>query len=266
MTKMIPKRLWKPSNHRNDGFTLFEVVIVVTLLVFVMAIMIPNLGMRTGADAQSRVGRLQEDIRAAFDMAVLTRRSYRMVFNLAQGDYWLEEADREDFKLGDEQQNYDLSAEDERAMIEDFETSFEEYVDLAGEAFRNPADDTEIPPTSPLVKARELLAPVKWSKVDSMEWRGRTLAPTLIIREMQAEHHARKQTFAELGEQARAVIYFFPQGRMERVYFHLAFRVGDAGVDEERAGWTVTTDAFSGFAEAVSGFEEVDVRNDDDRS
>jgi len=253
-------------SRRDSGFTLFEVVIVVTLLAFIVSLVAPNLNMRTTADAQSRVARLQEDVRAAFDMAVLTGRPYRMVFMLAKGDYWLEEADKEQFFLGDEQVNFDLSAEDEKNRAEDFDQGFKEYEELAGEAIRLADEDDEIPPTSPLVEAKERLKPPTWSKVDSLEWRERTLAPTLIIREMQAEHHARKQLFSELGEDARGMIYFFPSGRMERAYIHLAFRDGDMGIDEKQAGWTVTTDPWMGVAEAVSGFEEVDITRDDRRS
>jgi len=248
--------------HSNSGFSLIEVIIVVALIAFVYAVAIPQFSMRSGAETANKLNQLAGDVRAAFDQAVLTRKAYRLVFELASGDYWLEESSSEHFFLGSEKSDRDLTESEEKEADLAFESRMQEYIDLAGDAVNDPESDKEIPPTSPVVMAKNALRKPKWSPVENMEWSRRSLAPTLIIQDMQSEHHWGKQSFLELGPEGRAMIYFFPSGYVQKAVIHIAYRKGDSDIDDSQEPYTMTTIPNEGVAEIVSGYVEVNVHDE----
>lgn len=228
------------------------------------AFMIPNFSTRSVTEGQTKLIRLGSDVRAAFDMAVLTGKPYRLVFEMYSGLYWLEECDHADFFFGDQKLGHDPTEEEEKEQSAAFDEEFKEYESAAGDAFKDPSGDKELHPSSPLIQAKEKLRPPKWTRVNNLEWQPRPLGPVLIIKEMQAEHHATKQTLNELGEKARGMIYFMPGGYAERSVIYLAYRKGDADIDETKTPYTIKVDSYSGTIEMVSGTEEVDVNKKDE--
>lgn len=255
----------------EKGFTLLEIIIVIALIAGMYSIAMPRFGIRSGAEISSKLGQLSIDIRSAYDMAVLTGKTYRLVFNLVSGDYMLQVADREQVFLGKDSGTgigsggigRDPTEEEEREAQEEFTKRFEEYEVLAGESFRNPDDeDNDIKATSPVVEAKSILKPVVWTSVVNQEWQARSLGPPMIIRDIQAEHHGQRQTADEDGEKTRAMIYFFPSGYVEKAVLHIYMRKGDAEIDETEPPYTVITDPYAGMATIKAGLEEVDVHAD----
>src|SRR4051812_13254684 len=82
------------------GFSLIEIIVVLALIGFIYTVAIPNFNQRTGAETSTKLSELAGDFRNAFDLSVLTGKTYRLVFMMGSGDYWLEEADRTDVFLG----------------------------------------------------------------------------------------------------------------------------------------------------------------------
>lgn len=250
---------------QSSGFTLIEIIIVIATIVFVYSVALPQFSLRTGSEIASKIGRLVSDIRNAYDLAVLSGKNYRLVINFISGDYWLEEADQKDIVLGDEKGDHDPTDAEEKERIEVFDERFKEYEDLAGETFTDPATDEEIKPVSPVVQAKDKLRPPKWTKVTAQEWSSRTIGPFLIFQDVQAEHHKEKQTADDQGKDARAFIYFFPSGYVEKSVIHIAYRVGDSGVDTDKPPYTISVDPSTGTSDVVSSYEEVDVHKSDDQ-
>src|SRR3989338_11534668 len=62
----------------TKGFTLLELLIVLALIGFVYAVAMPSLTMRTGTQVANALGRLGDDIRSVFDLAILTNMPHRM--------------------------------------------------------------------------------------------------------------------------------------------------------------------------------------------
>lgn len=257
--------LSEAKHLRERGFSLIEVIIVVALIAFVYTVAIPQFNLRTGAETANKLNQLAGDVRSAFDMAVLTRKTYRMVFHLASGDYWLEEASTENVYLGTDKADRDPTESEEKDEELAFESRIQQYQDLAGQAVTDPESDKEIPPTSPVLQAKDALRKPKWIRIQNMEWGVRSLAPALIIQDMQAEHHGSKQSFLELGPEARAMLYFFPDGHVQKAVFHIAYRKGDAEIDDTQEPYTVTTNPVEGTAETVTGYVEVNVHDDRER-
>src|SRR5690606_28595086 len=140
--------------------------------------------------------------------------------------------------------------------------SFQESLDLAGQAVVDPESDQEIPPSSPVVQARSKRSPPVWAPADTMEGGRRSLGPYLMVQDMQSEHHGRKQDYTEHGQQARAMIYFFPRGYIQRAVIHVAYKKDETSVDESQEPFTLTTNPYEGTADVVAGYVEVNVHED----
>lgn len=247
--------------------TMIEIAVVIALIAFLYSIAIPQFSLRTGSEAATKVQRVADDIRAAFDLAVLNNKTYRMAFVLATGEYYLEEADRPLHSLGDGKGGRDPSEEDEQAKNEEFDSVTTEYKSMAGDPIKD--DKGDIIPggnESPILKHRENARGPKWTRVEGLEWQGRTVGPYLLISEMQAEHHEQKQLMTDLGETGRAFIYFFPAGYVEKAYVVIAFKKDRMVVDEDQKPYTIVTRPFLGSAEVNSGTVEIDVHDLKDES
>ena len=229
----------------------------------VYVVALPNLNIVGSSNIESRLGRLRSDFRGAFDMAVLNKKPFRLVFMLVSGDYWLETTDAKLFSRGDFELQRDLTTYEERERAENFDTEFELYEELAGEEINDPDSDRVLRPESPLLRAKDKLRPAKWRKVEDAEWGLRQLGPELIIQDIKTEHHEELFTFQDLGEDARAMVYFLPSGYVEKAVLHIAFRRGEDEISEDELPYTVTTQPFQGTIDVVTGYEEVDLEQRD---
>lgn len=243
----------------ESGMTLIEIILVVALMAVIYSVAMPQLNIKTGTEVASKMGTLAADIRSAYDMAVLYRRPYRMVFHLASGEYWLETTERDDFTLGDSQLDRDPSPEEQKEAIEAFEEEFKEYETLAGQEIEDSVNERMVKPTSPVVAAKDLLAPPKWEPVESSEWSRRTIGPSLLFMDIKAEHHKEKQTLEALGANGHGFLYFFPSGYVEKAVIHVAYRKGEMDIDEKEAPFTLVTNPYQGTAEVTSGYQEPEV-------
>jgi hypothetical protein len=181
---------------------------------------------------------------------------------MAKGDYWLEEADQEHFYIGADKVDRDPTEAEEKDDQLFYEQKMREYSDLAGQAVIDSSKDKEIPPVSPVVEAKLKLRKAQWTPVSNSEWSKRSLGPQLLIKEMQSEHHGRLQNFSELGENARGMIYFFPNGYVQKAVLYVYYKKDDFVPDESKEPYTVVTFPFEGIAEVNSGRINVDVHED----
>ena len=249
-------------SRTNQGFSLIELVIVIALIAFAYTVALPNLGIRSESEVALKLNTLAGDVRNAFDLSVLTGKHYRLVFMLASGDYWLEEASQPEFFLGSDRVDRDPTEAEEKDAQVAFEQRMREYVDAAGQVITDATGDEQITPTSPVVEAQSRLQKAQWTRVSNSEWGNRSLGPDLIIKEMQSEHHGRRQDFSELGDQARGMIYFFPQGYVEKAVLYLYYRKDDFVPDEGKEPYTFVTFPFEGVAEVNNGRLEINVHED----
>jgi len=251
----------RPSS--SAGFTLIEVIMVIALMAVTFILVVPNFNIVPSSEAAAKINGLAGDIRAAYDMSVLHRKPYRLVFEFKTADYWLESTDRSDFQLGDNPMNRDPSPQDTKDAIAQFEEDFKEYVDLAGQEVKDAETELTIKPTSPLLAAKQLLKPVEWRAVEDAEWTKRSLGPSYLIRSMQAQHHKSLQTYEDLQTDGYAFLYFFPEGYVERAVIYIA-----PADEEDKARWdqltyTVVTRPWEGLADVESGYREVDITRDE---
>jgi len=250
------------SPKGEGGFSLIEVVIVVALIAFVYAVAIPQFNLKSGQEVATKLNMLAGDVRSASDLAVLTGGTYRLVFYLNSGEYVLEQADRSDVYLGSDKIDRDPSEQEEKDAAQAFDQKFADYVQLAGEAVADPKGDKQIPPTSPVVSAKDKLKPVVWTPVENLEWAKRTIGPNLMFKDIQAEHHGNKQELSELGPEGRAMVYIFPNGYVERAVLHISYKKDEMTPDDSQEPYTLTTNPYEGTADTQTGYVDVDEHED----
>ena len=253
------------SDSKESGFSLIEVIIVIALMGTVFIMIIPNLGIISTSEAAGKLSNLSGDIRSAYDLSVLNKKPYRMVFEFNSGDYWLESTERTDVYISPESMERELSQEEVEEREEIMNDELEEYTELAGKEVNDDEEETVIPPTSPLLQVYDKLRPPKWTKVEDLEWRGRSLGPYYAIQDMQTEHHSRLVRLSEYQDQAKAYMYFFPHGYVERAVIHIGSKLGDYEIDSNELPYTVTTRPYEGLADIESGYIEVDIFEDKER-
>ena len=242
--------------------TMIEIAVVIALIAFLYSIAVPQFSLRSGTEAATKVQRVADDIRGAFDLAVLNNKTYRLSFVLATGEYWLEQSDRDVSFFGEAKGGKDPTAEEAKAKNEEFDAQTKEMELLAGEPVKD-EDGKNIPGSneSPILKHRAAARGPKWTRVEELEWTDRTLGPFLMISEMQAEHHEQKQVLADLGETGRAFIYFFPSGYVEKAFITIAFKKDRMVVDDDKKPYTIVTRPFLGNADVLTGTAEIDVHD-----
>jgi general secretion pathway protein H len=246
--------------NSQTGMSLIEIIIVVSLVALVYAMAAPDLLMGKEAEVKQRVNRLAEDIRSAYDIAVLTGKYQRIVFDMRSGDYWLETTDSERVVMGSQELDRDPVQADEQEVEAQFNERFKEYETLAGSEVQDPSDESVIKPTSPILQAKSALQGVKWTKVQSGEWDTRNLGPELVIQGMQTEHHRAQQTAETVGEGGVCVLYFFPEGYVEKAVIYL--NEAEYSGDNKRPPYSIITEPYEGMAEIFPEYKEVDVSRD----
>ncbi len=250
---------YRQTSGHNSGFSLIELLIVISLIAFVYTVAIPQFNLRSGAEVATKLAQIAGDIRGAFDQSVLSKRTIRMVIVLNTGDYWFEESDQEDISLGSDQLDRDPTEQEEKDANQQFDTRMTTFAELSGQAVTDPKSDKEIPPTSPVVSAKSQLKKPSWSRIDSVEWRDRTIGPNLMVRDMQSEHHQHKQEVSSLGPDGRAMIYFFPSGYVQKAVIHIAGKKDDMLFEETEDNYTLVTQPYEGVAVVEPGYNETDI-------
>ncbi len=239
------------------GFTLLEIIIVVALIAGVYTFALPQFRIFSGLEISSTLNRLAVDIRSAWDVAVLTGKVHRLVFEVGGGDYWLEVADRSDVYLGVEGLARDLSKEEEEEERLAFEEDFKNYEDMLANPLFDREEEKEIVLITPLIASKKRLQRAQWTMVKNLEWQKRTLSPLLSVQAMQAEHHVRKQSNEDSDESTvQAFLYFFPDGYVEAAVIQIAVMQDETTVDRSVPPYTLRTNPYEGTAEVISGREE----------
>jgi prepilin-type N-terminal cleavage/methylation domain-containing protein len=221
-----------PRRRRRRGFTLLEIGIALVLLGLMIAVAVPSLDAVTGARMKEAVNTIGGAIRDTYARTALLGRSTRLVLDMEQQAWWVEESEgvarvKPMKLLADRDGKVALDAKDERiADIDDGTTDLKEQAKvqiLTGPAFK-PVDG-------------------EWGKPQK-------LPPDVRFKAVWLEHLDDK-----VGRGV-AALYFYPGGHTEEALITLTDApVGD---DDPQAGTVMTLE--------VAGLTgEVYVTNDEPR-
>lgn len=257
--RLSPKRksILQPT---SPGFTLLELIIVIALIALVYTVALPNFGLKSSTDVAQRIGRLNADIKAAFDFAILSKRPCRLAFKLISGEYWLEVTEADHVTISDTKLLHELTKDEERDLEEQFESDFDDYVQESEKSFTDDKDE-QVLTSSPVLKAKNKLRPIKWRKYSSLEWGDRSLGSSIGFKGIQAEHHEAEITVDAVGEDAMAYVYFFPQGYVEKAVFYIYYLLNENQFDLDQPPYTIVTKPYQGTGEVMTGNIRIDVHN-----
>ena len=250
---------FKPHvSKKAQGFTLVELLIVMGVIALVYSVALPRMSAK-GSLAFDSLTKLSNDVRSAFDTTVLTGKTHRLVFEVKSGKYWLEVTDDEKVYLGEQTGTPDLDPSALEEKKEEFERRFENFKDLAGEPVKDPEDDSEILPPSPVLKAKKKLEPPQWRKVQTLEWSERQLDEILVINDVKTQHHEEAVSFENISsdEDFHVTVLILPSGYIEQTLFHIYYRKGDGSPDFDQKPFTVLIHPTLGIATYVRGLKEI---------
>jgi len=78
------------SSRRRDGFTLIELMAVVTIFALLAAFVAPNLGLLSSRRLQLQAEQISAQLELARQRAIVTGVPHRLALDLEGGRYWLE--------------------------------------------------------------------------------------------------------------------------------------------------------------------------------
>lgn len=186
----------------SHGFSLIEITVVVAILAGLAGTVVLSIGGLRRAEVRKSAARLAGAMRFAFDRALTTSRTYRLVLDLNQQKYWAETTD----------DRFLLPYDKQRALEEEEE----ERRDREGA----PDDDEGMVPADPFARFGIPGDPaVRLPRARFKEFRSTQLGRVELGR-------ARIHGVWTAGEveplaEGEARLYYFPQGFCERAILHI---------------------------------------------
>ncbi|MBI1947590.1 MAG: prepilin-type N-terminal cleavage/methylation domain-containing protein [Deltaproteobacteria bacterium] len=190
------------------AFTLLEILVALVLLSLLIAVAVPAAGALSGAELRSQSGMLTGAVRDTYARTALIGRSARLVMDLEQDAWWIEEAPTvARLHAGKQSADRDGKAKldplDER--IEDIDADTDDEKELA---------------------KLELLSPPPFKPVEGEDGQPHKLPADVHFKSIWAEHLDDKQSAGQVA------LYFFPGGFTEEALITLT--------DDEQGERTLT--------------------------
>ena len=216
------KLLKYKKSQSPPGVSLLEVMIVITIIVLMITIGVPQFKNRNN-QLKSTVRRLLVLGKKTRYKARLTNRPYRLVIDLGTKEdtkqsYWIEEASNPE-ALADQSRNPLLEAKEEKEKRD----SFNEFNQDSNTG--NSSEESTSPQKNDFSLAQNILSsPIKWPK-------------DLKITSVELSHQKEAQL------QGKAHIYFFPSGFIEEAAIHIQLR--------ETLKWTIFFHPYTGEIDLI---------------
>jgi hypothetical protein len=236
-------------------------MITIALIAGFYALLLPSLNL-TSSQVSDSLSLLSQDIRGAFDTAVLDGKVHRLVFDIKKNQYWLEKTEQKSVSLKSSQR---VSMFKEEETKEEIEAQFVEYGKLSGEEILDPETDKMIKSTSPILAGKKHFFATKWSVVKTSEWNKRYIADNLFIRSIFTESLEEPLTYQQDEEEQIGFIYIFPSGYIEKSLLQIYYKGSDGTPEEGKEPYTLVVDSFKGIGRIIDGaksWEEIEKQED----
>jgi len=245
------------SKKNEQGMSLVEILIVMTLIAFLFRLAIPSL---TSTRRQSRIifSNLEKDIKSASDTAVLTGQVYRMVFDFKSNQYWLEKTKHKNFNFSQFKRNSLLEQKDENREEKE-KAKLKNYEELAGIVVKN-KKGKELPLPSAVVVQMKKRTRIKWEKVTERAWADeRSFGKFLMIKSIKTERliEPLERSQAKKNQTLQASVLIMPSGKLETTVLHIYHKYADE-IDETKKPYSFYIDSEQGvgFQTGLLNFDE----------
>jgi prepilin-type N-terminal cleavage/methylation domain-containing protein len=255
-----------PRQHRPEsGFSLIEVLVVLSIIAAISAAVLPNLGLSSGSQMSMGLRDFTTNMRATYDSAVLSGRIHRMVIYPAKSEYWAEQAPsgfdgRPPLSTGEEASaTAGFNADARVRLLEELEKA---AADPRRSSKSSQTDARTYTNRSILVQQRKTLTPLKWSEVDDAVLFKRSLPGDLVFVSAVTDGMKNKLEYSKAGEKDFAYVYFYPSGEVQQAAVQLGIRLGEKDISNDGPKFTVFIDPLSGHSELLEGFQDPEFLKD----
>ncbi len=204
------------ASRQPGGFTLIEILIVVSIIAVVAMAATPAVNAFTGANARAAAGEIAGASRYLFDTAALRHETCRLVLDIDKREWWAECT----AKAGGRSQpvvGKDGSVEEDDAAL--------------ARGFSDESDPEK----------RKFLARARFTEFKDRQVKKRTLKGSAAFEKVWTPRQRDPQS------KGKAYVYFYPQGQADAAHIPVA----DGG-----SAYTVVTQPLTGRARVVTGIPE----------
>lgn len=86
----LQKMIKPATSHSHSGFTMIEMLVVISIIVLIFLIALPNITGYFQISLNAATRDMATTIKEAYNSALLTGKVYRMVYDLKENTYWVE--------------------------------------------------------------------------------------------------------------------------------------------------------------------------------
>ncbi len=202
----------------EQGMSLVEVLIVLALVGSLYFMVKPDL--RTlKSKTKSVLNQLKSDIKASANIAILSGKTHRIVFDLKTNDYWLEVTDFKSFHLDQFKEKVEYKKLTTKERKENLKEELKKYEDLAGEEVSNDKGK-KLPLPSVVVSQMKKREVIQWRKTD--DWSKRSLDHLALV-DIKTERLAEPVETKQIkeGGPSQVTLLLLPSGFIEQALIHM---------------------------------------------
>lgn len=256
------------KKKQQEGFSLFEIIIVLALIGTIAVVIIPNLKLSVDSQMSTSLRNLTSQIRSAYDDAIFSGRIHRMVFDIKTGEYWVEQAplgyEGRPPLLDSDSESDSLQRRDKRnELLKNLE---EKYKDLADRPMptTNTSENKTYSIRSIAIVQRKVLKPVDWKEINDAVIFRQKLASSIVFAQVLTSLSAKKYDYVEIfsnsdkTKKEYAYIYFLPNGTATSTSIKLAMqnKNNPSAISEEGPKYTLNLNSLTGECNLLEGFQD----------
>nr|BFD32761.1 hypothetical protein GTC16762_23790 [Pigmentibacter ruber] len=255
------------KKNNQHGFSLFEIIIVLALIGTIAVVIIPNLKLSVDSQMSTSLRNLTAQIRSAYDDAIFSGRMHRMVFDIKNSEFWVEQAplgyEGRPPLLDSDSESESLQKRDKRAEI--LKILDEKYKDLADRPMPTTSGDNKnYSIRSIAVVQRKVLKPVDWKEINDAVIYRQKLSSGIIFAQVLSSLSAKKFDYVEIlsssdkTKKEFAYIYFLPNGTATSTSIKLAMANKDNPntISETGPKYTLNLNSLTGECNLLEGFQD----------
>lgn len=219
----------KGTSKNQKGFTLIELLIVIGLMAMLMGLAVGFLGNSFNSQAKKQSRHLISIIKYAYNQANVSGHVYRLVFDMDEQTYWLEEGpDKVVVSAKDADKDESKKKSKKETDNPDKENNDEEKGGASEET-----DEADEPKT----------AANSFMPVDSDVVKKVNLGDVVYLRDIFVTHQT------GIAEEGQSYLYFFPTGITEFAVIHLSN-------EEHNYSYTLIVNPVSGVVKVENDYIE----------
>lgn len=216
--------------RRAGGFTLFEIIVAITIVALLMGVVVSRMDDYLDLDMKKSSRRMASTMRYLYNKSATEGIFIRLIIDMNEQTYWVE-ATREPFII---------------SKVEGLQESKEEE-EAAAEAVEETEEMGEVPEgeVAPIQLPKLKIKKPTFSQEESYLLRPQKLPDRVRFKDVMTEHHPNPV------EGGQAAVYFFPNGYVEYAIINLTD-------EDEEAYYSLETNPITGSVNIESEYRTIE--------